>query len=234
MWFFSILWYYSVFYSADRDFRDCLSSFRLCLKCTDLLPFCTSRTIRVLLVLRSALHSLDLAGDRSRCLLNFDVILLNLLVLTFLLLIIKYFVKICFCFVFSKLEGFCEVWGPVWIILTYYATLRLSFGLRILMKKTFFIFLRTSNLRAPSRSWRVFLFPPLVQCQHFASKFSYCLQDWRCVKCTKLFSLCNKLQRVHSCRPLLWLTTIERQIQYVQVWIVANGWKRKQPGRFLI
>ena len=52
------------------------------------------------------------------------------------------------------------------------------------------------------------MFSTLVQCQHFATKFSYCLQDWRCVKYTKLVALGNKLQCIYLRTSLVWLITI--------------------------
>ena len=86
-------------------------------------------------------------------------------------------------------------------------------------------------LRVPKSSSCV-LFSTLVQCQNFASKLFYCLQDWRCVKYRNLVSLRNKSQCINLRTSLLWLTQPSKE-RNVQVWIVAKEWKRSQAGRFL-
>jgi len=88
------------------------------------------------------------------------------------------------------------------------------------------------NLRRVPKSSSCVLFSALVQCQTFASKLFYCLQDWKCVKYRNLVSLRNKLQCIHLRTSLLWLTQTSKE-RNVQVWIVAKEWKRSQAGRFL-
>jgi len=63
------------------------------------------------------------------------------------------------------------------------------------------------------------------------TKLSPCLQDWRCVKYTKLVSLRNNCNAFTCVRHCCGLELLEDR--YVQVWIVAEGWERSQAGRLL-
>jgi len=120
----SILWYYySAFDSVARDFCYFLSPLQFCLKFADLLPFCTSRSKRVLVVLRSALHSLELAEDRSRCLWNFQRNFVTFIGAHIFASNYRIFChNLRFFDIFDAWGVLCNV-GPVSITLTYCVTL---------------------------------------------------------------------------------------------------------------